>query len=144
MKTISEATTSLIEFLTSSPLMLDAQKPTGIISTDRLDNSVLEDVIIEALPLNIKQIQEGVININIFVKNLEFDLPGGGKDFSQRDRVRLAYLERLVYDSFGVDENDAVYKYNYNFSLQQTQIYEDSNNFHYLNIRVQFIAINIQ
>lgn len=137
-KTNSDANYALRQTLKESVLFTDPRKPNGILSTDRLDNSVLEDVIVNGLPLNFKQIQEGVLNVNIFVPNkvLEFEKT---VDRSQRDSERIAELESLMVELF----DDGIWGYDYNFALQQSVVYEDTKDTHYINFRVEYVAVNI-
>lgn len=138
MKTNSDANYELREFLETSLLFTDPNKPNGILSSDRLDNSEAEDVIVEPLPLNARQIQEGVLNVNIFVQNKKLDF-NGVIDRSQRDQKRLAYLERLLTDAF----EGGFWGTDYNFALQQTNIIKDGNYEHFINARIEYTAVNI-
>lgn len=141
-KTNSDANYSLKAFL-NERLMSLPNKPSGILSNDRLDNSTLEDVIIEPLPLNFKQIQEGVLNVNIFVENLNFELGEGvdkRNDTSQRNSGRIAEIERMLVDIFDADD---VFQFDYNFSLQQTAVYPDGETAHYINARIEYTALSM-
>lgn len=138
-KTVSEAAYALREFLKNSVLFTDAKKPNGILAYDRLNNSELEDTIIEPLAMQVNQLQEGVLNVNIFVPNLSLNF-GGKIDRSQRDAARIKVLERLALNAL---ESDNVFGFDYNFNLQQVNVFEDSDDWHYINLRVEYTAINL-
>lgn len=142
--TVSDVNFKLRDYLVASPLFTDVNKPNGILSFDRLDNSQKEDVIIEPLAMNYAALQEGVININTFVKNLKLPFLTG-VDRSQRDSVRLQYLERLLLASFtpSSDNDDAIYFDGYSFTYQQSNIFADTDDQHYINTRIEFYAITI-
>jgi hypothetical protein len=145
---VTDVTYSLRSFLQSSVLFSDAKKPTGILALNRLDNSVAEDVIIEPLPMNFATLQDGVINVNLFVPNLQMTLTGDtGKyiDKSQRNQKRINELDRLMLQSFTPDDesDDAIYFDSYSFTYQQSNVFQDTNFQHYLNVRIEFNAITL-
>lgn len=145
-KTVSEVDQALRDYLKASVLFTDVKKPNGILSFDRLNSSVKEDVIIEPLAMTYPgALQQGVKNINIFVPNLKLPFVGGGVDESQRNQPRIAELERLVLNAFtpASDSDDAIYFDGYNFTYQQAQIYADTNNQHYINVRIEYNAITV-
>lgn len=143
---VSDVNYKLRDYLIASPLYTDAQKPNGILSFDRLNNSVSEDGIIEPLAMDYGDyLEQGVINFNIFVKNLELPFSDGTIDKSQRDARRIQYLERLLLLSFtpANPNDDAIYFNGYSFTYQQANIYPDIENQHYINARIEFYAITV-
>lgn len=142
MKTSSEAIDDVIGFLANALLLNSEKKPNGIISTEQLDNSKSEDIIVNSLPLMFRQIQRGVLNVNIFVPNVE--IPKANKEFdrSQRNRVRLGEIERLVIDSF--DETGCYDGFDFSLRLQQINTFPDTGNKHFINCRIEYLAINLQ
>lgn len=147
---VTDATYSMRAFLQNSVLFSDAKKPTGILALNRLDNSVAEDVIIEPLPMNFGILQSGVINVNLFVANLQLTLTGDtGKyiDKSQRNQKRINELDKLMLQAFTPgdesESEDAIYFDGYSFTYQQSNVFPDTNYQHYLNVRIEFNAITL-
>jgi hypothetical protein len=115
-------------------LLQAANKPNGVLRRfQRPLNSTAEDVILNALPMNRDQLQRAVLNVNIYVKNLA--LSG---DNTQPDGRRLKELATLanqcITEQWGTG---------YQFNVQQDNVFEDANNQHYINLRVEFRAINL-
>lgn len=133
----------LYQHISHSVLMTDAKKPNGkLCKFERPLNSVLEDVVINSLGLNRADVQEGVLNVNIYVPNLELLTPNEA-DRSQPDSARLLYLSSLANNALGQGEEIWEETGNYCFNIQQDSIYQDTNNQHYVNFRVEFSSQNI-
>ncbi len=117
----------------------DAKKPNGgLYKFQRPNNSVSEDIVVNSLPLNREAVQEGILNVNLYVPNLVFaDRPD---DKSQPDTARLTYLANLFNTHFGEFDGD---NGNYTFIIQQDNIFQDENNQHYINFRIEFSSVNI-
>jgi hypothetical protein len=107
-------------------------------------NSDKEDVVINSLALTSDQLQRAVLNVNIFVKDIEFDEidPDTGERVTSQypDLERLEYLASLVLPILeeGISGD-------YVWSVQQQATFQDEEaaNQHYLNIRVDFFVSNI-
>jgi hypothetical protein len=131
----------LHQHITNSVLMKDVKKPNGkLCKYQRPLNSVLEDVVINSLGLNREDVQEGVLNVNIYVPNLI--LLSNAADKSQPDTARLTYLLNLANIALGEGEEIWEASGNYCFELQQDNLFQDENNQHYLNLRVEFNSSN--
>lgn len=131
----------LYQHISHSVLMTDVKKPNGkLCKYQRPLNSILEDVVINSLGLNREDVQEGVLNVNIFVPNL--NLPSNAADKSQPDTARLTYLLNLANTALGEGEEIWESTGNYCFRLQQDNLFQDENNQHYLNLRVEFYSLN--
>lgn len=98
-------------------------------------NSVLEDIIINALPIDNAQLQSAVININVHVPNI---LVGTGEvqDESQPNLKRIKELTDLCIAAV-----DNSYGSFYNCSVQQQVLIQDKSEF-YNNIRLKIYSIN--
>lgn len=142
-KITPEVVNIIYKYLQTSPLMLDAKKPTGnLCKKTRPQNSNLEDVVIDSLGLNRDAVQKGIFLINIFVPNLNPDqIPQLNGDRSQPDTGRLLYLGKLLDESISgeVWEESG----DYVFQIQQDDTFEDTNNQHYQSFRIEFYSINI-
>lgn len=111
----------------------------GIYKYQRPMNSDKEDIVINSLPMNNEDIQEGILNVNIYVPNLSID-QNGVIDNSMPDTARLKTLcEIAIQNLKEVWAEDG----EYNFELQQENLYQDDNNQHYINLRVMFRNVNI-
>ncbi len=118
-------------------MFTDAKKPNGILTkSNRPQNSKKEDVVLNALTLTNETVQEGIINMNVYVPNLS--LPTDPVDNTQADWKRLKYLAALAVEAI-----KETYGEDYNFGLQQiVGPMEDAGNQHYLNLRIEFNAVN--
>lgn len=124
-------------YLALSGLMTDTLKPNGgLYKFQRPQNSVKEDVVVNLLVQARGQVQQGVINVNIHVPNLS--LPTNPVDNTQPNVPRLKYLTGLANAAL-----EEVYGDDYNFEVQQDNLFADENNQHYSNIRITFTSINI-
>src|SRR5690606_9469894 len=111
----------------------------GIYKYQRPMNSDKEDIVINSLPMNNEVIQEGVLNINIYVPNISIE-QNGVIDNSMPDTARLKTLCEIATQNLKEVWSDDG---EYHFELQQENLYQDDNNQHYINLRVMFRNINI-
>jgi hypothetical protein len=138
-KTSLDVVDILISVVMNSDLLTGPFKITGSLYKNRRPiNSDKEDIVVNSLPINHEEIQEGVLNINIYVPNLSLQI-NGVKDNSQADYARLKQLTAIaselldeVWDQSG----------NWTFNIQQDNTFEDSNNQHYQNLRIEFYSPN--
>jgi hypothetical protein len=139
-KTSLDVENILYSEVKNSLLITGPKKITGgLYKSKRPINSTKEDVVINSLPLNRKQLQEGLLNMNVYVPNLEVT-QGGVIDKSLPDTARLtelAAIASLVVGDINAADGD------YSFILQQDNVFEDTNNQHYINLRIEFTSINI-
>lgn len=110
----------------------------GLYKQTRPTNSESEDVVINSLPINSEQLQEGVLNVNIHVPNLVISV-NGIQDTSQPDFARLKTLTALA-----VAELTDVWGDEAHYTVQQQALFsEDEFKDHYSNIRLEFYSANI-
>lgn len=128
----------LQEYLRQSVLMTDPERPTGRILSKRLDNSTTEDVVISTLFLNFNQVQEGLINVNVYIPNLHIKI-GDNWDNSQEDTERLFKIEKLITKAFKAIDDTPGFALGYSVTLQQIIKFEDGD-FTALNCRVEVTA----
>jgi len=138
-----EVVNMLKDHIVHSALMTDPNKPNGkLCKYKRPKNSVLEDVVINGLPLIQDDIDEAVLNVNIYVPNLNF--PNDPDDKTQPDNARLLVLSKLGNKAFteGADSEGCIWDENgdYCFKYQQDSVIEDDNNQHYINFRIEFYS----
>lgn len=117
---------------------LDVSTTGEVYKGNRPLNSVEEDIVVNALPVTGEQLQRAVVNVNIFVKNVQLMI-GGNHDSTQPDFPRLRLLATKAWavlkDSWALD---------YNFDVQQEQLIQDPDSGQwYLNFRLDFHNINI-
>lgn len=137
MKTGFTAVDVIFDKLKSGTLVSEIN---GEIYKDRrAANSIKEDVVINCITLNNTQLQQGVVNVNIHVPNLSIK-KNKVIDDSQPDRSRLNALANIA-----LDDLTETYGTDYNFNVQQAPllIRDESGGDHYVNIRLDFFAINI-
>lgn len=135
MITSLEAVCILYNYVRTSELMTGPQKPSGsLYKFKRPFNSDKEDVVINSLPMNNEDLQEGVLNFNIHVPNI------GTGDSSQPNTARLGVLTKAARQLL-----DEVWhaKADYMFYVQQDMTYQDNDQSWYQNIRVGFKNVNI-
>jgi hypothetical protein len=100
--------------------------------------SLVEDVVINSLPINALQVQAAVANVNIHVPNITVTVVGIA-DKSQPNFQRLQELTELA-----LIELSDVWADDYNFDVQQQVVIEDEDfKDHFSNIRLEFFSINI-
>jgi hypothetical protein len=100
-------------------------------------NSNAEDVVINSLPVTNEQLQTAIVNVNVFVQNVEAVTSEGINEFP--DVVRLQTLATLAVSAL-TDGINGVYTWDVQ---QQTVIQDDESDQHYINIRLQFFVSNI-
>jgi hypothetical protein len=101
-------------------------------------NSNVEDVVINSLPITNQQLQQAIVNVNVFVPNLAVEETG---DISRQvpDVTRLKTLAGLA-----VQELTDGISGDYTWDVQQqTLIQEEESGQHFINIRIQFFVSNI-
>jgi hypothetical protein len=97
--------------------------------------SLLEDVVINSLPVSNTAIQTCILNVNIHVQNKPVQ-SDSAIDNTLPDYERLAILSEKAMADLS-DKWDSVS----NFDVQQQNIIEDGDS-HYSNIRIEFFKIN--
>jgi len=136
----------LFKHLQNSVLMSDVKKPSGkLCKYQKPLNSILEDVVINGLPIIKGDVDEAVLNVNIYVPNILYpkDSPLFG-DRSQPDTARLLVLSKLGNQAFsdGADDDGEIWDEagGYCLKYQQDTVMEDDNNMHYINFRIEFYS----
>ena len=139
-KTSSEALEIVFQHLLKSALFTDPKRPKGnLYKRQRPAGSKVEDVVINTLILNRLVIQEGVLNVNLYVPNLVLNT-ATGVDTTQPNNSRL--LELSILANAALEEIWAT-DGSYTFQVQQDHTFEDTNNQHYQNFRIEFTAVNM-
>ncbi len=133
-KTATKVELDVYNLIEASTLM-DSLSGGAYLSGTRPKNSKLEDVVIIFLTGTDGDIQEGVVNVNAFVNNIDFN---GSKT---KDSQRCEALEGLLNDfvnSNGMSEN-------YLFELKgMIQTFEAPDiNQHFVNAKLKFRYITI-
>ncbi len=136
--TTIQAVEIVYQHLLGSVLFTDAKKPTGnLYRYQRPDGSGAEDVVVNSIMLNRRSVQEGVLNVNLFVPNKVLQL-ATGTDRSQPNHKRLSEISELANTVL-----NEVWGTGYMFEVQQDNMIPDENNQHFLNFRLNFKALNI-
>jgi len=137
-KTSAEALEIVYQHLLKSVLFTDPKRPKGLLyKRQRPIGSKAEDVVINTLTLNRAVIQEGVLNVNLYVPNLSLN---NNTDNTQPNNSRL--LELSILANTALEEIWAT-DGSYTFQVQQDHTFEDTNNQHYQNFRIEFTAVNM-
>jgi hypothetical protein len=112
----------------------------GIYKQKRPQNSKLEDVVVNSLPIVNLQLQESIMNVNIYVPNLVITV-NGTQDSSQPDHQRLKELTEIASGILiDVWSEDAQIHYDI---LQQSTFDVPEIDHHYSNFRLTFYSVNI-
>lgn len=109
----------------------------GVYKYTRPVNSSLEDVVINSLPVTGEQLQQAIVNVNVFVPNQDVSID----EVQQKtaNHVRLKALAALA-----VTELTDGISGDYTWGVQQqTVIEDDESDSYYVNIRLQFYVSNI-
>ena len=136
-----EVVNVLFSTIANGSLMSDVKKPNGkLCKFERPLNSVFEDVVVNSVGVVYNDVQEGVLNVNVYVPNLKF--PDNPEDKNQPDTARLLYLSKLGKIALGRGNEMWDEDGNWCFELQQDKVYPDENFQHYINFRVEFNSTN--
>jgi hypothetical protein len=136
-----EVVNVLYQTISNSILFTDIKKPNGeLCKLERPLDSANEDVVINIIGLHRDNLQEGVLNVNVFVPNLEF--PDRQTDKSQPDTARILYLSKLANQALGSGEDMWDSSGKWCFCIQQDMTFPDTNNQHYINFRIEFYLLN--
>ena len=97
-----------------------------------------ECIVINALPMTDEQLQECVLNVNVFVPNIKTTLPDNSIDESIPNSKRLTELSKMIYETLHDYDTE-----NVSMRIEQEHTLQNDNfKEHYQNIRVKFININ--
>lgn len=100
-------------------------------------NSVNEDIVINALPINFDQHQRGVANVNIYVPAQVIGAAGGQDQ--QPNMPRFQQITNLVMDAL-----DDFWEDGFHSHLQQQALIQDQDTLAwYNNIRFDIFSINL-
>lgn len=103
----------------------------GIYWLNRPKNSVKEDIVVSALAMDAKEVQEGVINVNIHVPNPALSNDDTQPNFTRFEQISDNILPMLA-DVWGVD---------WNFLVDEPgTIVPDGNNW-FCNIRIRYYTV---
>ena len=109
----------------------------GCYKTVRPVDSKAEDIVVNSLGLPNKDVQQGVVNVNIHAPNLNLQI-SGKQDTTQPDTVRLQALTSLV-----TGQIKEFYSSDYWFLLQQVSGLLEDEQGYYINIRIDFFSVNL-
>lgn len=139
--TAAQAVNYLVEALKASPLVLGEEKVSGgVYPFQRPLNSTKEDVVVNSLPMGRGAVQEGVLNVNVFVPNKTYH----GATLTDTTRPNMDRLTALsvkggeVLNDYWSEDGQISYE------LLQDTIMQDENSQHYINFRVIFRTLNIR
>lgn len=96
-----------------------------------------EDIVINSLGMPNADVQQGVVNVNIYVPNPSLEI-NGRQDNTQPAFVRLQQLTALV-----IEQVKEFYSGEYWFLYQQDIPLQAQTSEHAINIRVDFFSINL-
>lgn len=138
--TAAQAVNYLVAALKASPLVLGESAVTGkVYPFQRPLDSAKEDVVVNSLPMGKGPVQQGVLNVNVYVPNLTYY----GATTTDTTRPDMERLTALSVIGGGVLEDYWYEGGQTNFELLQDTVMQDENNQHYINFRVIFRNLNI-
>ena len=135
MKTTLDLVDVVWQLLNSSSLK--GEITGGVYKLKRPLNSAKEDVVVNSLPVSNEQLQTAIVNVNVFVIDLEVGIEG--EKNTMPDIARLKQLAAMTVDILqdGIDGD-------YTWDVQQQTVIEDEgNDQHFVNIRLEFFISNI-
>lgn len=130
IKTATQAEMEVYKVLREADITLTG----NIYMTNRPVNSDKEDIVIRTLAMNADTMQEGVINVNIHVPNLQLV-----QDNTQPDRLRLDAIGNECMAVLDDHWGDA-----FNFTLDAPGRIEGNGKDWFMNIRVRYYSIRIE
>jgi len=100
-------------------------------------NSVLEDVVINSLPITNQQLQTCISNVNIFVPDKQITVNGVVTKVPNEERLEELTVMAVQILADGI-------KGDFTWDIQQQAfIQDDESDSHYSNIRIEFFVSNI-
>jgi hypothetical protein len=136
MTTTLDAIDTVWETLNSSSLKTEISG--SIYKNRRAASSTKEDIVINSLPINNAQLQQGVLNVNVHVPNKSVK-KNKVVDSTQPDYERMKELAAIAVDV--LDDN---WIGDHHFEVQQqVTVMDEATNDHYINIRLNFNSINL-
>lgn len=140
--TSSGAINILFDFIKESDLLTGLKKVSGnLFRLQRPINSAKEDVVINSLTMDRDDVQNGVLNVNIYVPNKSITV-GGITDKTQPNTTRLEELSNISNTVLGNGNEVWSEDGSISFNIQQDVIFADENNQHYINFRIEFYSPN--
>lgn len=136
-KTVAEVTQIGYDLVKGSPL--EGAISGTLRKGDRPANSDKEDVTVNVLPIDNEQLQQCVVNVNVFVPN--FKVEENEVQTDQPDYARLQTLSRIAADLFSHVRK--VQEWQIELELQSIVKDQDSHS-HFINNRLRFQAYNIE
>lgn len=133
MKTNVDAINKMVAYLFTSGVK---NSITGAIQARRPINSINEDIIVGSLPFTFEQLQQGYLNVNIYVPNLSVEA-NGVKDTEYPNYNRINAIAKMVIPLIDNYVGDGFY-----FTVDQFKIIEEKTS-SYMNIRVLVKAKNL-
>lgn len=135
MKTNLEAIDDVYQVVKSSQLM---EEVTGsLYKMQRPDNSIVEDVVINALPMSDGNPGTCVVNINIYVKDLAGEI--NGKRQTMPDYARMKALALVAAEDF-----EEYYSGSFTFYIASQSVQREQEiNQHYINFRLEYKAFTL-
>jgi len=107
----------------------------GIFKLTRPMESVLEDVVVNSLPITVDTIQKCVVNVNCYVPDINVNL--GGKSQMMANTARLKELAAIVMENLEDNAGEEHY-----FHLQNQHILKADESQHYINLRIEVVFTN--
>lgn len=126
-----EAVSDVYKIVKNSSLF--AELGGRVYAFERPRDTVGEAIVINALPMTSESLQECVLNLNIFVPNMQLMI-AGKLDDSQPNLARIAFLSKMVYPLF-----DDYWADGFSIWIEQEYMLGNSPiNEHYNNFRLSF------
>lgn len=110
----------------------------GVYKHLRPANSQKEDVVINSLPVNNRQLQEAIANVNVFVPDKSVQI--NSVQTKVPDHTRLDTLAASAVSVLAEKYSSG----DWHYEVQQQSLFRDEeSNSHFINIRIEFFNINI-
>lgn len=141
MKTTLEAEDLIFSYVDTSSLKTEIATRGGeVFKGLRPINDRKEAVEVVALVVDNEQLQDGIVNVNVFVPNLVINV-NNVQDDTQPDHARL---KQLAIIGKGIFNDNFFASGDYGFELQQQSVIRDEvSKQHYINFRIRFYSINL-
>lgn len=138
MKTTYAAIDELYNYIVNVNPALKNAINGQIYKYERPIDSVKEDVVINALPIDNEQLQYGILNLNIFVKDIQQTINGKVNWFLNEEKI-----QQLAEIAQGMFVND-LWIGQYSFTIQQIVPGDDEEaNVGIANFRIEYRSINV-
>lgn len=138
--TSDQAATDVYNVLKSGNLKQETGMTGEVKNGSRALDSDLEDVVVSTLAMTAEQKQEGIINVNVFVKNLSIPIDANKTDTTRPNRGRLNTIANKAIEILESNTNS---RFTLILTEPATLIRDPRDGNYFMNIRLRYHSIRL-